>query len=101
MQLERAGAQSLPADTLPQPAVSVVIPVFNESASISRLHTRLHQVLQQLASSFEVVYVDDGSSDRSLEELMLIQGWGPFVNEVAQQSGDGEYYAVVVGSVTA
>src|SRR5437016_3321964 len=55
MQLERAGAQPLRADALPQPAVSVVIPVFNEAASIPRLHTRLHRVLQQLGRSFEVV----------------------------------------------
>src|SRR5947208_855255 len=65
MQLEQTGAQPLRADALPQPAVSVVIPVFNESASIPRLHARLHQVLQQLGRSFEIVYVDDGSTDRS------------------------------------
>ena len=97
MQLERAGAQSLPADTLPQPAVSVVIPVFNESASIPRLHTRLHQVLQQLARSFEVVYVDDGSRDRSLEELLLIQGWDPSVKVVALARNAGQHAAVLAG----
>src|SRR5437870_1453452 len=97
MQLERAGAQSLPAATLPQPAVSVVIPVFNESASIPRLHTRLHQVLQQLARSFEVVYVDDGSRDRSLEELLLIQGWDPSVKVVALARNAGQHAAVLAG----
>ena len=97
MQLERAGAQPLPADTLPQPAVSVVIPVFNESASIPRLHTRLHQVLQQLARSFEVVYVDDGSRDRSLEELLLIQGWDPSVKVVALARNAGQHAAVLAG----
>src|SRR5438094_10667368 len=97
MQLERAGAQSLPAETLPQPAVSVVIPVFNESASIPRLHTRLHQVLQQLARSFEVVYVDDGSRDRSLEELLLIQGWDPSVKVVALARNAGQHAAVLAG----
>src|SRR5207245_10153529 len=79
MQLEQAGAQPLRADALPQPAVSIVIPVFNESASIPRLHTRLHQVLRQLGRSFEVVYVDDGSTDRSLQELLVIQGGDPAV----------------------
>src|SRR2546428_7120504 len=97
MQLEQAGAQPLRADALPQPAVSIVIPVFNESASIPRLHTRLHEVLQQLGRSFEVVYVDDGSTDRSLEELLLVQGWDPTVKVVALARNAGQHAAVLAG----
>ena len=97
MQPERAGAQPLRADALPQPAVSIVIPVFNESASIPRLHTRLHQVLQQLGRSFEVVYVDDGSTDRSLEELLVIQGWDPAVKVVTLARNAGQHAAVLAG----
>jgi len=97
MQLEQAGAQPLRADALPQPAVSIVIPVFNESASIPRLHTRLHQVLQQLGRSFEVVYVDDGSTDRSLEELLLVQGWDPAVKVVTLARNAGQHAAVLAG----
>ena len=97
MQLERAGAQPLRADALPQPAVSIVIPVFNESASIPRLHTRLHQVLQQLGRSFEVVYVDDGSTDRSLEELLVIQGGDPAVKVVTLARNAGQHAAVLAG----
>ena len=97
MQLERAGAQPLRADALPQPAVSLVIPVFNEAASIPRLHTRLHRVLQQLGRSFEVVYVDDGSTDRSLEELLVIQGWDPAVKVVTLARNAGQHAAVLAG----
>ena len=97
MQLEQAGAQPLRADALPQPAVSIVIPVFNESASIPRLHTRLHQVLQQLGRSSEVVYVDDGSTDRSLEELLLVQGWDPAVKVVTLARNAGQHAAVLAG----
>src|SRR5436853_3001714 len=97
MQLEQAGAQPLRADALPQPAVSIVIPVFNESASIPRLHARLHQVLQQLGRSFEIVYVDDGSTDRSLEELLLVQGWDPAVKVVTLARNAGQHAAVLAG----
>ena len=97
MQLEQAGAQPLRADALPQPAVSIVIPVFNESASIPRLHTRLHQVLQQLGRTFEVVYVDDGSTDRSLEELLVIQGGDPAVKVVTLARNAGQHAAVLAG----
>ncbi len=97
MQLEQTGAQPLRADALPQPAVSVVIPVFNESASIPRLHARLHQVLQQLGRSFEIVYVDDGSTDRSLEELLVIQGSDPAVKVVTLARNAGQHAAVLAG----
>jgi len=97
MQPEQAGAQPLRADALPQPAVSIVIPVFNESTSIPRLHTRLHQVLQQLGRSFEVVYVDDGSTDRSLEELLVIQGGDPAVKVVTLARNAGQHAAVLAG----
>ena len=97
MQPERAPAQPLHADALPQPAVSIVIPVFNESASIPRLHTRLHQVLQQLGRSFEVVYVDDGSTDRSLQELLVIQGGDPAVKVVTLARNAGQHAAVLAG----
>src|SRR5260370_31804079 len=93
MQLEQAGAQPLRADALPQPAVSIVIPVFNESASIPRLHTRLHQGLQQLGRSFEVVYVDDGSTDRSLQQLLVIQGGDPAVKAVTLARNAGQHAA--------
>ncbi len=98
MQPEPTGAHPPRADAVgTEPAVSVVIPVFNESASIPRLHTRLHQVLQQLGRSFEVVYVDDGSTDRSLEELLVIQGWDPAVKVVTLARNAGQHAAVLAG----
>lgn len=49
--------------------LSVVIPVFNEADSLSPLHESLHQSLDPLRLVWEVVYVDDGSLDGSLEML--------------------------------
>ena len=50
------------------PRLSVVLPVFNEEANIGELHQRLVAVLTSLDLAFEVViYIDDGSSDRSRE----------------------------------
>src|ERR1051326_6704975 len=50
-------------------AVSVVVPVFNEEASLRDLHRRLRAVLESVADSWEVVYVDDGSTDGSRDVL--------------------------------
>jgi len=54
------------------PLVSVVIPIHDEEEGIARLRARLDEALAGVDEGFEVVYVDDGSSDRSAE---LIEGW--------------------------
>jgi glycosyltransferase involved in cell wall biosynthesis len=55
-----------------QPLVSVVVPVFNEEQVLPDLHERLRSALAGLDGGYEVVYVDDGSSDGSAE---LAAGW--------------------------
>src|SRR5512138_3803268 len=49
--------------------VSVVVPVYNEEANLPRLLPRLVPVLEGLGRPWEVVFVDDGSRDRSLDLL--------------------------------
>src|SRR5438309_815373 len=51
------------------PELSLVLPVFNEEAVVPELHNRLQQFLARLALRTEVVFVNDGSRDRSLELL--------------------------------
>src|SRR5260370_34204102 len=50
-------------------ALSVIVPVYNEALNIPMLIERLLPVLDGLGYPFEVIAVDDGSTDRSLEEL--------------------------------
>jgi glycosyltransferase involved in cell wall biosynthesis len=50
-------------------SVSVVIPVFNEESSLAELKQRLDEVLQQLDTPYQLVFVDDGSEDDSFEIL--------------------------------
>jgi dolichol-phosphate mannosyltransferase len=49
------------------PTLTVVLPVYNEEALLPELHRRLLAALAPLALPYEILYVDDGSSDRSLE----------------------------------
>jgi glycosyltransferase involved in cell wall biosynthesis len=49
------------------PLVSVVVPVFNEEQVLPELHERLRAALADVEGGYEVVYVDDGSTDRSAE----------------------------------
>src|SRR5580698_2903168 len=51
------------------PQVSVVIPVFNEEEGLPLLFERLYPALDALGRSYEILFVDDGSSDRSVARL--------------------------------
>jgi undecaprenyl-phosphate 4-deoxy-4-formamido-L-arabinose transferase len=51
------------------PDISVVIPVYNEEEGLPLLFERLYAALDALGRPYEIVFVDDGSSDRSVAEL--------------------------------
>ena len=55
------------------PYLSVIIPVYNEEDNVEPLTTELMEVLNNLNKSFEVIFVDDGSTDRSLAILKELQ----------------------------
>jgi glycosyltransferase involved in cell wall biosynthesis len=49
--------------------LSIVIPLFNEEESVEPLYTQLKEALEPLEQSYEIIIVDDGSTDRSFELL--------------------------------
>lgn len=53
------------------PLLSVVVPLFNESASVRALLDSLYPVLEKTACRFEVLAIDDGSSDETWQQLKL------------------------------
>ncbi|HEY7377481.1 MAG TPA: glycosyltransferase [Steroidobacteraceae bacterium] len=52
-----------------RPVVSVVVPVFNEEACLPELFVRLYDTLDRMGESYECIFVDDGSRDRSVALL--------------------------------
>src|SRR5258708_16253402 len=50
---------------MPVPKLSVVIPVYNEEAGLPDLFARLYPELDALGASYEVIFINDGSVDRS------------------------------------
>jgi undecaprenyl-phosphate 4-deoxy-4-formamido-L-arabinose transferase len=77
--------------------VSVVIPVFNEAAGLAELHARLGPVLDGLDRPAEVIYVDDGSTDRSLAELLVLQARDRRVTVITLARNAGQHAAVLAG----
>ena len=50
-------------------AISVVIPLYNEEKSLAELHNRIILALQSLSSNYELIFVDDGSTDNSFSVI--------------------------------
>ena len=79
------------------PYLSVVIPVYNEAANLEALYARLGPVLDQLGRRYEVIFVDDGSRDRSLELLCGLNADHPAVRVIALNRNFGQHAAVFAG----
>lgn len=66
------GNLQTPNSGLPLPVFSVIVPFFNEQEVLPQLVQRLGQVLRALEAAGEVVFVDDGSTDGSVEVLQAV-----------------------------
>ena len=53
--------------------ISVVIPLYNEEESIPELHSWIERVMRENGFSYEIIYVDDGSTDNSWEIMNLLE----------------------------
>jgi glycosyltransferase involved in cell wall biosynthesis len=49
-----------------RPALSVVVPLYNEEGNVALLHQRILAALQKLGKSFEIIFIDDGSKDKTV-----------------------------------
>ena len=80
------------------PSVSVVIPVYNEESGLPALFQRLYAALDQLGRSYEVVFVNDGSVDRSAALLRAQYQQRPDVTRVVLFNGNfGQHLAIMAG----
>jgi len=79
-----------------KPHVSVVIPVYNEEAGLSALFERLYPALDRLGISYEVIFVNDGSRDRSAALLREQFQRRPEVTRVVLFNGNyGQHMAIL------
>jgi len=82
---------------LPTPELSVVVPVFNESANIEPLCDRLVPILERVAASWEVVFVDDGSEDGTLSAIRARNAAEPRIGAVSFSRNFGKEVAIAAG----
>jgi undecaprenyl-phosphate 4-deoxy-4-formamido-L-arabinose transferase len=91
--------QALPFNIVsPEPYISVVIPVYNEAENLDELGGRLLTTLTAYSRPFEIILVDDGSSDRSWEILTkLYQGHPDHIRLIQFVRNFGQHQAIFAG----
>ncbi len=80
-----------------RPILSVVAPAHNEAPSLPELHRRLTEVLTALALPFEIIYVDDGSTDGTSSILRGFRRGDPAVKVVELSRNFGHQAAITAG----
>jgi glycosyltransferase involved in cell wall biosynthesis len=89
-----ASAEALPDGA---PEISLFLPVLNEEPNLRPLHVKIDEALALLGRTAEVIYVDDGSNDGSLEVLRDLARRDPRVRVVALRRNYGQTAAMAAG----
>jgi glycosyltransferase involved in cell wall biosynthesis len=79
------------------PELSVVVPLFNEEATLEELHRRLTAVLAMLRTSYEIIFVDDGSTDGTYFALCAMGARNPALRIVKLTRNYGQTAALAAG----
>ena len=77
--------------------ISVVVPIFNEEENINLFHDAVADALMDIGEEWEVVYVNDGSRDSSLDLLRGLQEADPHVVVVDLSRNWGHMGAITAG----
>ena len=80
-----------------RPLVSVVVPFFNEEKSVNRFFQAVIAVLEDIDAQWEIICVDDGSSDHTLEHLLTAARANPAISVLALSRNFGKESALTAG----
>src|SRR2546427_13035559 len=86
-----------PAGEETAPEISVFLPVYNEEPNLRPLHLKMDEALRALGRTAEIIYVDDGSTDGSLEVLKELARLDRRVRVVALRRNYGQTPAMAAG----
>ncbi len=77
--------------------LSILIPVYNEEGNLSSLHEKLVAALKKVGRPYEVIFVDDGSSDGSLDVLLNLRDKNPNIKIISFSRNFGQTAALSAG----
>lgn len=84
-------------DPGPEIEISVVVPIYREAESVEPLCRRLVAVMERVAHSFEVLFVDDGSGDDTLQAIRAQNARDPRIKAVSFSRNFGKEIAIAAG----
>ncbi|MCP4551253.1 MAG: glycosyltransferase family 2 protein [Bacteroidetes bacterium] len=77
--------------------ISVIVPIYNEQQIIHELYNRLQKTVSQISVHYELIFVNDGSKDHSLMELLKLSEQDPRVYHISFSRNFGHQIAVTAG----
>lgn len=77
--------------------ISLVIPLLNEEGNINELLTRLKGVLQNIEKSWEIILVDDGSTDKTFDKIREFSKSDPRIAGISLSRNFGQQIALIAG----
>lgn len=90
-------AENPKSATVAGPDLSVIVPLFNEEEGLEKLLSALHEALDPIGCSYELVLVDDGSTDGTFEELARVHEHDPTLKVVRFRTNFGQTAAMAAG----
>jgi dolichol-phosphate mannosyltransferase len=82
---------------MPDISYSIVIPVFNEEGNVEALYLSLKKTLQQFGVTYEIIFSDDGSSDKSFSIISRLSQSEPSVRGISLSRNFGHQVALAAG----
>jgi polyisoprenyl-phosphate glycosyltransferase len=84
-------------NTKDRPTISIVAPIYNEEVTLPEFYRRIHEAMQSLGDSWELILVDDGSRDSSSEKIRELAQQDAHVRPVIFARNFGHQIAVTAG----
>ncbi|MFT7529279.1 MAG: glycosyltransferase involved in cell wall biosynthesis [Gammaproteobacteria bacterium] len=79
------------------PDLSIVLPVYNEEDNVVPIHREIHEALQNTDLAYEIIFIDDGSTDSSVKRLREVQTNDPLTKVVVFRRNFGQTAAMAAG----
>lgn len=86
-----------PTSKFSQPELSIVVPLYNEEKNLDTLYSRLLKVLNQTGMTYEIVCINDGSRDRTLEGAISYSQQNPDIKIINLSRNFGKEIALTAG----
>lgn len=77
--------------------LSIVVPIFKSSNMVDELHQRIVDVVTKITDDWELILVDDASSDGTFDKMKLIKNKDPHVKIIGFSKNMGQHHALLCG----